>query len=179
MISCIEISLFLYRKFPQSHGRGSSLARYATHRWIATPNTQDLLSSRQRGAGGRGSGPLYSALSRTPSGQGGGRVVRIEGIEGRVSDAWRSDIRSRDLVKSRAVVHAVTRLMSSGRPPARRRSDTGRGVGAPLSRSRQVVRDYRGGKCNFNLWTLGILNLLALGALGPGLDFGIWELAKV
>ena len=36
----------------------------------------------------------------------------------------------------------------------------------------------QGGKCNFNLWTLGILNLLALGALGPGLDFGIWELAK-
>ena len=71
--------------------------------------------------------------------------MRIEGIEGRVSDARRSDIRSRDLVKSRAVVHAVTRLMSSGRPPARRRSDTGRGVGAPLSRSRQVVRDYRGG----------------------------------
>ena len=37
----------------------------------------------------------------------------------------------------------------------------------------------QGGNCNFNLWTLGILNLLALGALGPGLDFGIWELAKV
>ena len=37
----------------------------------------------------------------------------------------------------------------------------------------------QGGKCNFNLRTLGILNLLALGPLGPGLDFGIWELAKV
>ena len=36
---------------------------------------------------------------------------------------------------------------------------------------------YRGGIVISR--TLGILNLLALGALGPGLDFGIWELAKV
>ena len=35
---------------------------------------------------------------------------------------------------------------------------------------------YRGGIVISR--TLGILNLLALGALGPGLDFGIWELAK-
>ena len=51
-----------------ANGRGSSLARYATHRWIATPNTQDLLSSRQRGAGGRGSGAaLFGALPRSPA----------------------------------------------------------------------------------------------------------------
>jgi hypothetical protein len=31
----------------------------------------------------------------------------------------------------------------------------------------------QGGKCNFNLRTLGILNILALGALGPGLEIGI------
>jgi len=31
----------------------------------------------------------------------------------------------------------------------------------------------QGGKCNFKLRTLGILHILALGALGPGLEFGI------
>ena len=37
----------------------------------------------------------------------------------------------------------------------------------------------QGGDCNFNLRTLGILNLLARwGPLGgAGLEFGIWELA--
>ena len=45
--------------------------------------------------------------------------------------------------------------------------------------------DITVGFCNFNLRTLGILNLLGLGlgaafALwGPGLELGIWELAKV
>jgi hypothetical protein len=36
----------------------------------------------------------------------------------------------------------------------------------------------QGGKCNFNLRTLGILNLLALGALGPGLEHGSWNLTS-
>ena len=43
---------------------------------------------------------------------------------------------------------------------------------------RRVVRDYRaqGGKCNFNLWTLGILNLLALALGGLGAGIGFWNL---
>ena len=47
----------------------------------------------------------------------------------------------------------------------------------PLARAHrlQLYVTLQGGDCNFNLRTLGILNLLALGALGPGLDFGIWE----
>ena len=49
-----------------------------------------------------------------------------------------------------------------------------RAVQAPCRRAPSIPR-----RPYFNLWTLGILNLLALGALGPGLDFGIWELAKV
>jgi len=46
------------------------------------------------------------------------------------------------------------------------------------NRDRSVARSdgcvtLQGVKCNFKLRTLGILNLLALGALGPGLEVGI------
>ena len=117
-----------------ANGRGSSLRdspldRNTEHaRFIIIAATR----SRRSGLGGR-SIRRTSALSRTPSGQGGGRVVRIEGIEGRVSDARRSDIRSRDLVKSRAFSRCRPRghkanVVRSG-PPARRPART------PVARS--------------------------------------------
>ena len=63
--------------------------------------------------------------------------------------------------------------------PVRIAEHTGTAQKGQLLDAERGCVTLQGGKCNFNLRTLGILNLLALGPLGPGLDFGIWELAKV